>query len=516
MRTLTRGLSQCRTNRDPVSRGLREVCLKCVSLVLLAGTLALTACGGGGSSSTSSPIPLSLSGNWQFTMAEQLNSDPTKPSFTGGLQGGFLLQNNSSVAGQANFMMMTQPPAGSGAQPTPCNSGVDQITGTITGQSVNLTAQSSAGQTFTLTGTLSFDGSTMTGSYMSTDGAGCGIATTQNWSATLVPELTGNIQGFFHSMGGAAGLNEQEFVMSGAIVQAPNTGASNAPVTGNLRFVDPTTINPDYPCFAQASVVGQISGTSVSLQIVAPDGSTIGQIGQTAPAAASGPQAVTFNSTGTGYVLQSLSGTGYAVYAAACGGGTVQNPADAGSVCIGVNTTTACQPPITLTPSALVFPSQTVGSAASALTITLANPSSSPLDGITLSLTNNNGQGNFTETDNCGVNGVASQGQPFSLLGKQFCTVTIGFAPKQNCAAGTTSFECLTGALTVSSPTINTILNVLLTGGVTASSASRRNADLDLERISQATPHRRRRSARVPGNMPVSGHPAFQHLEHHA
>ncbi|HWY22658.1 MAG TPA: hypothetical protein VNX26_15635 [Candidatus Acidoferrum sp.] len=513
MRTLTKDLSQGRTNRDPLSHSFRElslkemclkqVYLKSVLLVLLAGTMTLSACGGSsGSSSGGSQVPLTLSGNWQFTMAEQLNSDPTKPSFTGGLQGGFLLQNNGSVAGQASFLIMTQPPAGSGAQPTPCNSGIDQITGTITGQTVNLTAQSSGGQTFTLTGTLAFDYSTMTGSYTSTDGAGCGIATAQNWSATLVPPLTGNIQGLFHSMGGTAGLNQQEFVLSGAILQGANTGASSATVSGNLRFVDPTTFNGDYPCVALASVVGHISGNAVSLQIVGPDGSTIGQIGQTVPAAVSGPQAVTFNSTGTGYVLQSLAGTGYAVYTPACGGGTLQNPADAGSVCIGVNTTTACQPPITLSPSALVFPSQAVGSPASTLTITLANPDSSTLDGITLALTNSNGQGNFTETDNCGVNGAASQGQLFALPGKQFCTVTIGFAPKQGCTAGTSSFQCLTGSLTVSSPTINTILNVLLTGGVTASSASTRGIDFGFREFRK--------------RLLLRGRRTFQDLEHHA
>src|ERR1700719_2425638 len=156
MRTLTQDVSPCRKNRDARTRRFREVRLKRVLPVLLTGMMALSACGGG-STSISSPVPLNLSGNWQFTMAQQLNSDPTKPSFTGGLQGGFLLDNNGSVAGQASFMIMTQPPAGSGAQPTPCNSGIDQITGTITGQTVNLTAQSSTGHTFTLTGTLSFE-----------------------------------------------------------------------------------------------------------------------------------------------------------------------------------------------------------------------------------------------------------------------------------------------------------------------------------------------------------------------
>jgi hypothetical protein len=437
-------------------------------LVVLVSVVGLSGCGGSSSSGNGSQIPLSLAGNWQFTMGEQLNSDPTKPSFSGGLQGGFLLQNNGAVSGQANFLIMTQPPLGSGGQPTPCNSGTDVITGTISGQTVNLTAKSSAGQTFTLTGTLDFSGTTMSGTYTSTDGAGCGIVATQSWTATYVPPLTGSIQGLFHSMGGSAGLNEQDFLVSGNLLQAANSGASSATVTGNLRFVDPTTANSDYPCLALASVTGTISGNSVYLQLTATGGATVGQIGQNGPIATSGPQTVTFNSTGSGYVLQSLAGAGYAVYTSACGGGTLQNPADAGSICLAVNNTTACQPPVSLSPAALAFPPQAVGSKATSLAINLANPNNSELDGVTLTLANTSSPGNFSETDNCGVNGAASQGQSFVILPKMFCTITISYGPKQSCAAGTSSGQCLTGTLTVTAPTLDTILNVPLTGGVTS------------------------------------------------
>lgn len=481
--------SQGRTNRERRLCDFREVGFKCMLLLLLAGTIALSGCGHSDPSSTQIPIPLTVAGNWQFTMAEQLNSDPTKPSFTGGLQGGFLLDNNGSIGGQANFMIMTQPPVGTGGQPTPCNSGVDQITGTIAGQTVKLTAQSTSGQTFTLTGTLSFDNSTMTGSYSSTDGAGCGIAiASQTWSAQLVPELSGSVQGYFHSMGGSAGLNEQEFVMSGSLLQDANTGASNAVVTGNLSFIDPTTTNPDYPCFALASVNGQISGNTVSLQIVASDGTTIGQIGQAAPPAVAGPQAVTLNPLGGGSILQSLAGVGYAVYAAACGGGTLQAPADSGSVCIGVNTTTACQAQLSVSPPGLVFPPQAVGSSAATLKVTLTNPHGSTVSGITLSLTNSSGVANFTEKDDCGANGASSQGQSFSLLGNQSCTVSIAFAPKQNCADGTSPSVCLTGSLSVGIPANDTIFDVLLIGGVTGGTTSIQGSHSDLNSFARAIP----------------------------
>src|SRR5580693_1787343 len=156
-----------------------------LSLLLLL-TIAMVACGGG-SSSSNSQLPVTFSGNWQFTMSDQLNSDPTKPSFSGGFQGGFLLQNGNSVSGQVNFVIMTQPPFGSGGTPTPCNSGIAQVTGTVSGQTVTLTAASVGAQTYTLTGTLSYNGAAITGSYTSTDGAGCGIAATEPWSASLVP-----------------------------------------------------------------------------------------------------------------------------------------------------------------------------------------------------------------------------------------------------------------------------------------------------------------------------------------
>ena len=487
MPKLRQNLSRDRANRERMASVLREVGFTCMSLLLLAATMALSGCGHSDPSSTQIPIILSVAGNWQFTMAEQLSSDPTKPSFTGGLQGGFLLDNNGAIGGQANFMVMTQPPVGSGGQPTPCNSGIDQITGTIAGQTVKLTAQSTSGQTFTLTGTLSFDNSTMTGSYSSTDGAGCGIAVTaQSWSASLVPDLSGSVQGYFHSMGGTAGLNEQEFVMSGSLLQDANTGASSAIVTGNLTFIDPTTTNPDYPCFADASVNGQISGNTVSLQIVASDGTVIGQIGQSAAPATVGPESVTLNSLGGGSILQSLAGVGYAVYAAACGGGTLQAPADSGGVCIGVNTTTACQAQLSVSPPGLVFPPQVVGSSASTLKVTLTNPHGSTVSGITLSLTNSSGAANFTEKDNCGPSGASSQGQSFALLGNQFCTVSIGFAPQQDCASGSSPSVCLTGALSVAIPATDTIFSVLLIGGATGGTASLRSNDPGRARVAEA------------------------------
>jgi hypothetical protein len=243
--------------------------------LLLAGMVALSACGGGGSSGGVSQIPLTLSGNWQFTMAP-----PGDGSFLGGLQGGFLLENNGAVTGAATYAV---------SLPNlliPCNTGSAVITGTIGGQDIKTLTAVAGTQTFTLTGTLSLDATSMAGTYTSTagtagDGSPCGTAQTGlQWSAILVPPLTGSMQGNFHSAGGSAGLAEQDFLVSGSLSQTANTGASSASVTGVLSFLNPLTNFSDYPCFTLASVNGQISGNSVTLQIIGTDGSNVGLIGE--------------------------------------------------------------------------------------------------------------------------------------------------------------------------------------------------------------------------------------------
>jgi hypothetical protein len=459
MQRLTGNPVPCRTIHESLSPECGGRCVKSLWVLLLASTIMLSACGGGASSGGSQVLP-TVSGNWQFTMAEQVNPDPTQPSFTGGLQGGFLVQDNGPVTGTVFYSVTLQPPAGSGGTPAVCSSGSASISGTISGQTVTLTEVAGA-QTFNLTGTLSLDGSTMTGSYTSTDGVGCGVATTQTtWNAILVPPLQGSVAGSFHSTGGASGLSNRDFPVSGFLNQGQNTGASDVTVTGTLNFAN-------YPCLATASVKGQISGNTVVLQLLGTGGSSLGQIG----ASASVPEnsSVTFDSTTNGYVLHSLVGTAYAVTTQVCPGSNP--PGDEGYVCLALGTTGACQEPVTLSPAILTFPAQKVGSS-TAQTITLANndPAGIVLSGLTLAFTNNpsGGAANFTVTgDTCDIP-PNTIGSTFSLLPGQFCKIAVTFNPQ--------SASVLTATLTVNSPVSadnNTAFSVPITGtGVSAMVAS--------------------------------------------
>jgi hypothetical protein len=440
-------------------------CVKSLWFLTLAATMLLSACGGG--SSSSSQQSATLVGNWQVTMVN--TPDLTASS---GLQGGFLLQNNGFVTGAVVYSNTLL-----NSLQGPCNSGSAPITGTISGQMVTIMAVAGT-QTFTLTGTL--NGSMIAGTYTATagtaaDGSSCGSGTAQTgplaWSATSVPPLTGTITGSFHSASSYnSGLSNQDFPVTGNFTQGENIGASNATVTGSLSFINPTTLVSDYPCISSGYVYvnGQISGNTVVLQLFGTNGSNVGQIGISPSQInnANGSLPVTFNSTTNGYILQS-AGTGYVVNTGACP--TTANREDGGYICLALNSTTACQESIMLSPALLTFAPQLLGSTTpSTQTITLTNnqPSgTAPLTGLTLSWVAASGSfsdigqtdftnlPDFTEQDNCAV----PTGSTFSLLPGQSCVATVSFAPQESCTwlpnqGGTPPAQCplsLTATLTV-------------------------------------------------------------------
>jgi hypothetical protein len=439
MQKLTKDPTLRHVNCKPVSP-MSGVYAKLLWILLLSATMLLCSCGGG--SSSVSQIPLTLSGNWQFTVA-----NPADRSFSGGIQGGFLLQKSNVVTGGLAFSVVL--PDQSGGSSTVCGSGSAPVTGTLSGQNVTLTAVAGA-QTLVFTGVLDLSGLSMAGTYTSTDGAGCGIAQSDlQWSAALVPPLFGTIQGSFNSLGGSAGLSNQLFPVTGLISQGDNVGASSATVTGTLNFFDPITLLSDYPCLTTPTFTGQISGNSVVLQVIGTDGSSLGQIGGSVGSALS---AVTFDLMPSGGVLHSGGSPAYAVNTKTCAGAGITNAGDFGNICLGVGSSKACQQPtVTISPKFLTFSAQLPSSPPTSQTVTLTNSSSSVISGLQLqwdTSMNLNGLPNFTETDNC----AASIGLSFSLAPGQFCTAQISFTPQQNCLPGVPTGSCLTATLSVLTP----------------------------------------------------------------
>jgi hypothetical protein len=492
MQKLTKNRLRMRDNPRRIcaaySRGL--------AVLLLAGILA--SCGGGGASGNGQQNVALLSGNWQFTVAT-----PADLSFTGGLQGGFLLQKNGSITGGAVYAVSS----GSGT----CNSGSAGVSGAITGQNINLTAIAGT-QTFTFSGMLNTARNTMVGTYSSTagtaaDGSVCGTAQTGlQWSASLVPSLTGTLQGSFHSTSGP--LSNQDFPVSLTLTQGENIGASNANLSGLLSFVDPTTLLSDYPCFDTASVTGQVSGNNVTLQIFGVNGSSLGQIG--GPALGSGLNPVTYDSTQFGYILHSAAGTGYIVQSKTCpGGGSLASPGDSGNICLALSTSPkACQQPIALSPAFLTFPPQMIGATPTSQTITLANnsPQGSTVNGLQLQFdagagffgpSDFDGLPNFTEQDNC----TPAPGDTFFLVPGQFCSITITFTPQESCPwlpsltqNGTPPALCpvpLAANLTVNSPSSadnNTSFKVPMSGsGLSSITPSTAELDFGAEALGESS-----------------------------
>lgn len=469
-------------NRKPHALALGGV--RIAYLLLFAATLTLSSCGGNSRSSSSTQDP-AMSGNWQFSMTPADTSYPASVQY--GLLGGFLVQNGANVSGQIAYSIAFDQLQNS--LPVVCDSGSAVVTGTINGQSLTLTAVAGT-QTFSLTGTLGSNGSITNGQFTtpgaSVGGVVCGAATPQGdsgvWNAVSVPPLTGSLSGTFHSTG--LNLNNQDFQVTGSLTQGQNIGANSATVTGSLSFIIPATLtsdNPvsDYPCFPAGivNVNGQISGNTVILQLIGIDGSSDGQIGIAASLVpnSAGLAQVTFDPVqpSGAYILHS-TGQGYQVITKSCAPPAGSSLQEFGYVCLALNSTTACQQPITLSPPTLAFSPQLLTctaqdcppnglGASTSQTITLTNnqpPGSSPLTNLTLTFLPSGNQSdftaipNFTEADNCSTFLSSS-------TSGQTCNVTITFAPQEDCswapnAQVVSVAGCplpLTATLTVNSPT---------------------------------------------------------------
>lgn len=392
---------------------------------------------------------------------------PVDNSFVGGLQGGFLQQNQNSVSGTVAYAVALPPPStGSGSastvMPVPCNSGSAAISGTTDGRNVALTVVA-GGQTFTLAGTLTADGTTMMGTYSSTagqiiNGASCGTAQSGlQWSAVAVPPLNGAVQGSFHSKANGL-LNSQEFPVTGVLNQGENVGASSATVTGTLTF-------QGYSCLGGAShqtvaVNGEISGNSVVLELFADSGLMIGQIGESLGLNPQVSPVLYENDATGGHVLHNVGGGqntyGYVVSTKSCNLTGTPFFTDQGNICLAMGTGTGCSQPISLSPAVLSFPAQLVGFSSVSRTITITNTdlAGSTLTGLSIAwdptagsnfisgFSDFNGWPSFAELDTC----ASSPGSTFSLHSQESCTITVFFSPQQSCAwlpsTGATPAQC--------------------------------------------------------------------------
>jgi hypothetical protein len=217
---------------------------------LLACLLLIAGCGGGDGPS-GSPAAWSVSGNWQIAL--QRNNNPVNPK----PQSGFLLASQNTVTG--NMMLID----------FPC-SGVGSVTGTVTGTNVSLVV-TLTGLTVNLTGTLGSDQASMSGTYtILPSGCNGDVSNKQEtgtWIASLVKPLSGSFQGSFTSVKIGA------VQATGQLSQGPNSGASSTSLNGTLAVTG--------YCFASANISGQVSGTSVVMQLLNADGTEVGQIAAT-------------------------------------------------------------------------------------------------------------------------------------------------------------------------------------------------------------------------------------------
>lgn len=242
---------------------MRNLVTASYALLVLSLTLTLTDCGGGSSSSSSASGP--LSGNWQVNMTQQYPSPVVQLSASG-----FLQQSGDTLSGsfQGPTIISTKKSCG----------GAAQVSGTISGQTVTF-SESLGGTTYNFTGTLSSSSSgsqAMAGTFEAPAGACFTQSTTGTWSATLIPPLTGNFTGTLSDSNYMAALTGVDpaapIAVSGSFLQTPNTGSSNATVTGTITAVG-------YPCFTTVTLGGTISGQNVYLDVFGYNGEQVGTLG---------------------------------------------------------------------------------------------------------------------------------------------------------------------------------------------------------------------------------------------
>lgn len=192
--------------------------------------------------------------------------------------------------------------------------GIGSVTGSVSGQNVTI-AVNEGGTTLNFTGSLSSDGTSMSGNYQGPGGGCYTTPTTGTWNGFLIPPLSGNFSGTINSsymqiLQGAQ--TPVPVAVDGSITQSTNAGAGNATLTGTISA-------GSYPCFSSASLSGTISGQNVYLNIFGYNGVQIGTLGQPGTVGAPGSPATVVVKSGkvslvdtsnSGLFLGAFTGTG--------------------------------------------------------------------------------------------------------------------------------------------------------------------------------------------------------------
>ena len=263
-------------------------------------TLVLAGCGG-----SSSSDPQAVANNWQFTLVQQQPRPPVTL-----FASGFLTQAKGTLSGS-----VVLPPS---SQTGRC-AGTGLLTGTVNAQNLALEINE-GGTSISLTGSLSPDGTTMTGTYAGSGGGCFNAPTTGTWSAVQIPALTGSFTGSLTDsvyMSTLTGVNPPAPIMvSGSLTQGPNDGtASSSTLTGTISA-------QGYPCFRTVTVTGTITGQNVFLSVYNFNANLVGTIGlPTSPGAPSAAAVVTSDATGL-HLIGSQPGTSGLALGANSGGVT--------------------------------------------------------------------------------------------------------------------------------------------------------------------------------------------------
>jgi hypothetical protein len=258
--------------------------------MICAGLLGTWAC----ANTNNPPVATTFTGNWQITLNRHEN--PLPLYYTG-----FLIQTGKSVSGSVVL--------GDGCP------GVGPVSGTITGQSVQLTIDE-FGQNINLNGDLPSGSAPPSGQFSTLAGGCTQFPSTGSWSAAQIKPLTGTFHGTFQSTNSISLTPIMD--VTGIIAQGPNTGASSATLSGTL-----TAASYVAPCayLTNATITGTISGTTIVWNLYGPTGTPMGRVPLPGGLPGGSPTATISvdGSTLTGsYQFQSISST--------CGGdqGSVQ------------------------------------------------------------------------------------------------------------------------------------------------------------------------------------------------